>query len=89
MDESADPILRRVQAIVADVAGTKRVPDDAGPDTPLGDEGYWLDSVEVLEVILACEAEFGMTFESGADLQPDTLRTPRRLAALIRDRMAP
>ena len=80
---SDDAVLGRVQAIVAGIAGPDRTPEGAGPDTPLGDSGYWLDSVDVLEVILACETEFGTVFEAGADLTADTLRTPRGLADLI------
>ena len=84
---SADGILERVQAIVADIAGPDRTPPDAGPDTPLGDTGYWLDSVDVLEIILACEREFGTIFDDGSGLTADTLHTPRSLAALIRSRI--
>jgi acyl carrier protein len=83
---TGDPILERVQAIVAAIAGPERTPDGAGPDTPLGDTGYWLDSVDVLEVILACEREFGTVFEAGADLTADTLSSPRGLADLIRSK---
>ena len=84
-DES---ILERVQAIVTGIAGPERTPHDAGPDTPLGDSGYWLDSVDVLEVILACEREFGTVFEAGGDLTADTLHSPRGLADLIRSRIS-
>lgn len=80
---TADAVLARVQDIVAEIAGAERTPEGAGPDTPLGDSGYWLDSVDVLEVILACEREFGTVFEPEGDLTPETLSTPRRLAELI------
>jgi acyl carrier protein len=79
-----DDILRRVQAIVTSVAGEKRVPPDAGPDTPLGDGGYWLDSVDVLEVILACEDEFAARLDQDPDLTAEALGSARRLADLIR-----
>jgi len=82
-----EPILERVQALVAEIAGPERTPADADPDTPLGDTGYWLDSVDVLEVILACEREFGTVFEDGTDLTPETLYSPRRLADLIRSKL--
>ena len=48
-----DPILERVQALVTEVAGPERAPADADPDTPLGDSGYWLDSVDVLWILIA------------------------------------
>jgi hypothetical protein len=46
------PTLARVQAIVTGVAGPNRVPDGAGPDTPLQDGGFWLDSAAVVEVMI-------------------------------------
>lgn len=85
---TGDSILERVQAIVMEIAGPERTPNDAGPDTPLGDSGYWLDSLDVLEVILACEGEFGTVFEEGADLTADTLYSARGLADLIRSRIS-
>jgi len=83
---TADSILERVQAIVSAVAGPERTPDDAGPDTPLGDAGYWLDSVDELEVILACEHEFGTVFEEHG-LPEEALLSARGLADLIRSRL--
>ena len=79
-----DAVLEQVIAIVRSVVGTQRVPADASPDTPLGDDGYWLDSVEVLEVMLACEKAFATRLDEAPDLGADALRTPRSLAALIR-----
>jgi acyl carrier protein len=84
----SDSVLERVQAIVATVAGPERTPSDAGPDTPLGESGYWLDSVDVLEVILGCEREFGAVFATDDDLSAETLFSPRRLAELIRSRVS-
>ena len=45
----------------------------------------WLDSA-LLEVIIACEAEFGVVLDSQADLTADTLTTVRKLADLIERR---
>jgi acyl carrier protein len=81
-----DPVLERVQTIINEIAGPERTPDDAGPATPLGDSGYWFDSLDMLEVILACEREFGAVFEAGTDLTADTLLSARGLAGLIRKR---
>ena len=79
-------VLDRVQALVAAIAGPDRTPPDAGPDTALIHGGFWLDSVSLLEVIIACEAEFGVALDSQADLTADTLTTARKLAALIERR---
>lgn len=82
-----DDILDRVQGIINEIAGPSRIPESAGPDTPLGDAGYVLDSVDMLEVILACEREFGAVFEAGADLTAESLSCARDLAELIRAKL--
>lgn len=76
-------ILDRVQRVVARAAGADRTPPDAGPDTPLGEAGFWLDSVDLVEVVVACEEEFGVTFEGESDVTAEALRTVRTLADLI------
>ena len=76
----------RVRQVVARIAGPARTPSDAGPDTPLAAGGFWLDSVDLVEVIVACEVEFAVTFEGEADLTPEALRTVRTLADLIRSK---
>ena len=82
-----DPNLQRLQAVVARIAGPTRTPPDAGPDTALGEDGYWLDSVAMLEVIVACEQEFGVTFDWETELTGVTLGTVRSLATVIRKKM--
>jgi len=77
-------LLRRVQDLVARRAGPTRTPPDASPDTPLGADGFWLDSLDLVEVVVACEQEFGVTFEGESDLTESALRTVRTLAELIR-----
>ncbi len=75
--------LERVQAIVARVAGPARSPAAPGPDTPLQEGGFWLDSASVLEVILACEAEFDVAFDPEMDFDEHALRTVGTLFSLI------
>jgi acyl carrier protein len=77
-------IVSRVQALVARIAGASRTPASAGPDTPLGEGGYWLDSVDLLEVAVACEREFGLPFDAESDLTAESLTTVRSLAEMIR-----
>ncbi len=81
-----DVIVHGVQAIVQRVAGPSRTPEGAGPDTRLAD-GFWLDSMEMLDVVLACEQHFGIVFEEGRDLTPASLDTVRCLAAVVHARM--
>ena len=85
---SADVTVERVQAIIARIAGPDRVPRDAGPDTPLRDGGFWLDSVDLLEAIIACETEFEVAFDPEADFSARTLRTVATLFRLIEAKRA-
>jgi acyl carrier protein len=82
-------LLARVQAVVAGVAGPGRTPPDAGPDTPLGQAGFWLDSVDLVEVVVAAEEAFDVCFEGEADLTPETLHSVRTLADLIASKRRP
>ena len=75
--------MARVSALVAAVAGPDRMPPGAGPDTPLGDDGYWLDSVDVFEVILAAEAEFGVALGDEDELTDESLTSIRTLSEAI------
>lgn len=78
-----DSVLERVQRIVVQIAGPVRTPPDAGPDTPLREAGFRLDSIDLIEMIVACEQEFAVIFAGEADLTPEALTTARRFAALI------
>jgi len=80
---SGDITLERVQAIVTRIAGPDRIPRDAGPDTPLRDGGYWLDSVDLLETMIACETEFEVAFDPEVDFSDRTLGTVATLFRLI------
>jgi acyl carrier protein len=82
------PTLERVQALVAQIAGPDRIPSGAGPDTPLKDGGFWLDSASLLEVIIACEAEFDVVLEPETDFTDQALATTRALFTLIRAKRA-
>ena len=76
-------IQARLHRIAAGIAGPSRAPADPGPDTPLGESGYWLDSIDIVEVVLACEREFGITFDGEAELAPETLGSICAFANLI------
>jgi acyl carrier protein len=80
-DETRDGVLE----IVARVAGVGRVPTQPDLSTPLRD-GYWLDSMELLDVVLACESRFGVAFVEGVDLTPENLATVGTLVGLIERR---
>lgn len=78
------PTIERVQATVARIAGLHGSPPDAGPDTPLTEGGFWLDSLLLLETIIACEEEFEVVFDPETDFTDQTLKTVRTLFDLIR-----
>jgi acyl carrier protein len=78
---SGASILDRVMGIVVSVAGPSRTPPGAGPDTPLWNDGFWLDSIALLQIAVACEAEFG--FDPTSEIPPDTPVTARALAAIV------
>ena len=82
----AEAVVERLCAIVARVVGARRVPADVGAGTVLRDGGLWLDSMELLQVVIACEAQFGITFKPAEDLLGDGLETLGTLAGVIRRR---
>ncbi len=81
-------IQARLHRIAAGIAGPSRAPADPGPDTPLGEAGYWLDSIDIVEVVLSCEREFGVTFDGEAELVPQTLSSIRAFADLIAGKLS-
>ena len=60
---TARPDLERLVAILADVAGPDRTPEPVGPSTQLSEGGFWLDSADLLEVVLACEEAFAVSLD--------------------------
>lgn len=82
-----DPVLVEVARIVAGVAGPSRTPGEITRDTRLAD-GYWLDSVELLEVVIACETAFDIAFDAEQDAAAHAFETLGSLADVIRARVA-
>ena len=80
---SSESPVSQVVAVIARVAGPERTPPGAGADTPLAGGGFWLDSVALLEVVVACEAEFDVSFDPDTDLTPEALASVGSLAQLI------
>jgi acyl carrier protein len=81
-------LLARVLALASETAGPARTPGGLGPDTPLAGGGFWLDSVGLLELILACEREFGVELDPVADLDPASLRTVRALVSVLETKLS-
>ena len=70
-------------ALVRNVAGPQRTPAQVEADTPLVDGGFCLGSVDLLEVVVACEASFGVVLDPAADLDQENLRTIGSLSEMI------
>ena len=81
-----DPLLPRVWKILAARAGAGRVPAVPSAACPLGSNGFWFDSIDFMDAILACEEAFGITFELEPDFDASRLRTVGDLVELVRDR---
>ncbi len=47
----------------------------------------WFDSSEMLELIVACETEFGVVFDPAHDLTWEALTTVGSLAEVIREKV--
>jgi acyl carrier protein len=78
-----DPVFETIRALVARIARPGRVPAHCDPETRLSEGGFWLDSVELLEVVVACEEEFRIVFDATRDLTDGALETLGSLTALI------
>ena len=79
----SDPTFGAIRALVEQVAGPRRTPPEVGSETRLSEGGFWLDSVELLQVVVACEERFGIVFDSTQDLTGETLETLATLTALV------
>ena len=84
MSRGPDPLREAVRGLVSRVAGPSRTPPETGADHALSGAGFWLDSVELLEVVVTCEEEFGITFDATRDLADGALSTLGTLTELIR-----
>lgn len=83
MNDARSSTLARALATVIRIAGPSRTPPDAGPETSLADGGFGLDSVDVLELIVSCEQEFGIELDPRTLLPADALRNARGLAQVV------
>jgi acyl carrier protein len=81
-----DPVLDEIRALVERIAGPSRTPANAGPETRLT-EGYWLDSVELLEVLIACEVAFGIAFHDTRDFDGGAFETLGTFTHLVRSKL--
>jgi acyl carrier protein len=86
---STGSTLERVLEIVRGVAGRDRTPPGAGAGTRLWGDGFWLDSIDLLDVMLACDEAFGPVFASASRAAMADIKTVGDLVSVIEGRGRP
>lgn len=81
-------VEHRIKTLIVDKLGVDLAmnPDEITPATPLVEGGLNLDSVNLLELIVLIEEEFGVTVED-EDLSLDLIRNIGSLGAYVKERM--
>lgn len=75
--------VARLIDILTRIAGPDRTPDAVGPETSLSEGGFWLDSADLLEAVLACEEAFSVRLEPpGIFAAPSALTVGRLMDAI-------
>ena len=80
-------IVARVSELAALLAGRGRAAAAPTVDTKLTNGGFWLDSIALVDLLIACEVDFGLSFD-GRRLEPAELATVGTLARLIERHLA-
>jgi acyl carrier protein len=75
-----------VLEIVLEIAGPNRKPADPGEGTRLSGGGFWLDSIDLLELMLACDRAFGPVFGARPGPGMAHVETVGDLVTLIEER---
>ena len=81
-----DAVLSRVLRIVTEIAGPNRRPADPGARTRLSGGGFWLDSIDLLELMIACDQAFGPVFDAESGPAMAHVETIGDLVTLIEER---
>ena len=76
----------RLVAIVREIVGPARAAAPIDDSTPLRDGGLGLDSVSLLELIVAVETQLEVDFDPTTDFGEAALRTVGTFAAVIERR---
>lgn len=77
-----EAVLARVRALLIQVLGVQREPDEIDPDTPLFGSGLGLDSIDAVELVVNLQERFGVHLSDDAMLRAE-LRTVNTLVDLI------
>jgi acyl carrier protein len=76
-----------VKAVLVETLGLEDRADTIGPSTPLIGSLPELDSLAVMELVLALEDRFGITVE-GEDVTTETFETLATLSAFVDDKLS-
>ena len=77
--EEREAILERVRKLLIHHALLKRAPDEIDPDVALFGTGHGLDSLDVVEVVIGVEIEFGIKFPT----EDERMTAMRSVGALV------
>jgi acyl carrier protein len=85
----ADPLSARLKVLIVDLLRLEGVrPEDIKDDEPLIGSGLSLDSVDILELVLKIEKDYGIKIGSSEESR-EALASVASLAAFIRERADP
>ena len=79
-------IAARLGAILREKLQLNRATGPVGEETGLLGQGFGLDSIEILQVVVAVEAEFGLTVDDD-ELRPEHFLTVGDLVTFIQRRL--
>jgi acyl carrier protein len=84
--EISQPIFQDVKAVVMSTLGIKDRADDLGPETELVGNLPELDSLAIVELIVALQNRFGIEIEDD-EIVGDIFETLGRLAAFVQSKV--
>jgi acyl carrier protein len=84
---NGDNVANRVRKIMVEVLDLPLSPEDIGLDVSLYSPRIQLDSLHLLQLLVALEEEFGGRIDD-EDVMDADLRTVGDIVALVRQRMA-
>jgi acyl carrier protein len=85
--EVSQAVLEAVKDVLVDTLGIDDRADDLGPDTELVGNLPELDSLAIVELVVALQGRFGIEMEDD-DIVGDNFATLGQLAALVQSRSA-
>jgi len=79
-----DPLIEELKVkLIATVGLTDRKPEQIRPDDPLVGQGLGLDSIDILEIVVMLEQDYGVKIDN-KELGQQAFASLRTLAEFIR-----